>query len=701
EEILIPYDRLLGRKKHNDTIEGLAVAAQGEFGRWLAARGGTPGEGRMERSMYVFQTLTGVLEEVRRRSAHEWNDARLAWLPLQYALLPEQHDEQRELDALVERVTGEHFHDSNELTYVANLQFHAELLKMIGETRDYHVLWIHDFPAVTGGRLDWASAEVVRRYLQTLTARVEAYDSTLHLPSFFILLDQHYYAARGSRQLMNILEDPLGAEVHLSGATPADKEAIAGDLRRLGEAVHRSRALMAEAREYGDAWLHNRIKIHVNITNRADASFWAGGLVSTLFGYPDDVMRDHRKVSFRDVREEEPDSGQAILTGTGVGTQYLGPTWDDRSLMVRGPVLGDLKRAAREMLLSQGLTVDQLPWPLRVGSPVPPSGADQGDGRAALFSNGTGFQTKPVDVAKAVLYSLMPPGSVFKIPDSLWNSAFWGGLLTGAAIRGCHVLVIAPAEANAPSAGFPQMVRAHELFARLLLVRQVLAAPLASAHGELRTGLYALPVDAHGFASRADRWAQQTDTSAFLRALLPFVTGVEPVVRSFASDSTQWNRPLDPAGVPVPPRLHQKVQYMASAPMWRAITGSAAWPRFMATYLRYRRTTHDTTLRYADLAALTDSLEAVAGRIAEEARGVDGAASFAILGSQNMDYRGMFMDGEIGLVFTGRQSLLPLIDLVFMAGTVTWVDDRAELDRLIPPRGELMRRLSRIAKDGV
>ena len=105
-EILIPYDRLLGRKKHNDTIEDLAVAAQGRFGAWLATGGVVPEESGIERSKFVFQALTRLLETVRRRNSEEWDDARLAWLPLQFGLLPEQHDEQAELDALVERVTG-------------------------------------------------------------------------------------------------------------------------------------------------------------------------------------------------------------------------------------------------------------------------------------------------------------------------------------------------------------------------------------------------------------------------------------------------------------------------------------------------------------------------------------------------------------------------------------------------------------------
>src|SRR5207245_1946427 len=112
-------------------------------------------------------------------------------------------------------------------------------------------------------------------------------------------------------------------------------------------------------------WLRNRIKVHVNVTNRVDASFWGGGLVSSVFGYPDDVMRDHRKIAFRDVGEDDPWGGVALLTGMGVGQQYLGPGWDDRSLVVQGPVLLQLKQAARELLLSQGLTEADLPLPFR------------------------------------------------------------------------------------------------------------------------------------------------------------------------------------------------------------------------------------------------------------------------------------------------------------------------------------------------
>jgi hypothetical protein len=206
--------------------------------------------------------------------------------------------------------------------------------------------------------------------------------------------------------------------------------------------------------------------------------------------------------------------------------------------------------------------------------------------------------------------------------------------------------------------------------------------------------LYALPADARGFASRADLWARQVGATPFLQALLPFAPSLMPTVADAARNAARSDSALRP-------KLHQKVQFLATREFWRGVTTSPEWPAFMATYLRYRRATYAPGGEHFEGGALPDSLERIAERVLDRVRETPGAASFAIVGSQNQDYRGMFMDGEVGVLFTGAESLVPLIDLVFMVGTVTWVDDQATLDRLLPPVGELQRRIARITKDGV
>ena len=51
----------------------------------------------------------------------------------------------------------------------------------------------------------------------------------------------------------------------------------------------------------------------------------------------------------------------------GVGEDYAGGFWEDRGLIVRGPDNLHVKRAARELLKSQGFTDAQIPYPLRPG----------------------------------------------------------------------------------------------------------------------------------------------------------------------------------------------------------------------------------------------------------------------------------------------------------------------------------------------
>lgn len=700
-EVLLPYNGLLGRKKRKDTLVELGIAARGRFGRWVAGSGVIP-HGRVEPVLYVYQALLESVNELRGRAAKEWDDPRLVWLPLQYALLPEDHDTQAEIDALIERAAGQRLAAGNQVWYLANLQFHWELLRMIRETKDYHVLWIHDFPAVTAaGGLDWASfSQVVDGYLTTLAERVERYDSTGSLPTYFIFLDQHYYEVRKSRIWMSLLEDPLTASSTLPGATLEQTTKLAAVLGRLRRAVDSSRVLQAEARQYSSAWLRNRIKVHVNITYQADPSFWGGGLVSSLFGYPDNLMRDHRKLAFHDVSEDDPYRGTAIYTGMGVGEQYLGSSWEDRSLLVRGPSLLDLKREARDLLLSQGIAPEEMPLVFRERTASPQGNPPvEAKARVMTLHNRTGYEAKPLNVAKAILYSLLPPGSVIKVPDSLWNSMFFAGLLTGASCRGVRVLIVAPALANAPSAGFPQMIRAWELASRLVAVRARLGPVLARVGGQLRIGLYALEIHDDAFTDRVKAWQTSFAGTPFLRDLMPFAESLMPVARWAAARPGPDSAMVGPSY----PKLHQKVQFFANRAAWDAMVVAPEWPEFMRIYLAYRRTTLYVTGEYRDARSGPDQLEAMARRMYARVLATAGprAAAYAFVGSQNQDYRGMFMDGEVGVLLTGPETLVALVDLVFLEGAVVWLDDQATVDRLLRRPGEWERRLARIAKDAV
>ena len=103
--------------------------------------------------------------------------------------------------------------------------------------------------------------------------------------------------------------------------------------------------------------------------------------------------------------------------------------------------------------------------------------------------NQVGFGSKLETVLNATLYTLMPLGSVIKAPDSNWGSNLWGSMMLGLALRGGRSLVIAPAIANAPSAGAPQMSRAQEALTRLVVAGQILEEEIEAQGGLLKDGL--------------------------------------------------------------------------------------------------------------------------------------------------------------------------------------------------------------------
>jgi hypothetical protein len=57
----------------------------------------------------VYETLLATVQEVADTMKTRWGDSRLIWLPLQYALRPEDHDTQSELDRLLERIAETEF----------------------------------------------------------------------------------------------------------------------------------------------------------------------------------------------------------------------------------------------------------------------------------------------------------------------------------------------------------------------------------------------------------------------------------------------------------------------------------------------------------------------------------------------------------------------------------------------------------------
>lgn len=711
DEVLLPYDRLLGQDKKDDTLEPFIVLARGSFLRWLHTSAAVSREA-IAPTLAVFAELLTIVDEARATASAEWGSPRYVWLPLQFALMPEAHDSQAEIDALLTRATGEPFHDGNEVSYMINEQFQWQLNRTIREAQDYHVLWIHDVRGydAQGDPDEMSFRHVLHSYLATMTARVREYDRTGRFPTYMILLDQFFYEARKSRLWMTLLEDPLQHRVKLPRGYEAWEDSLTAAQSQLREAVANSALLAAQRQQYGDAWLRNLVKVHVSITNINDPTFWSWRL-ATGFPVPDTWMRDHRKVVLYDITEADPYRGEVLLTGAGVGEHYANLSWEDRSLLLRGPAALALKDAARALLERQGLGGNRLPAALQA-QPKPDDYnarvALRGNGgprllRAAVLQNGTGFDSKDINVAKAILYTLMPPGSVIKIPDSLWNGTFWGSALLGCALRGGRVLVITPAFVNAPARSFGSIVRSRELLWRLLTASQVLTDELTRHSGMLKVGLFNSELPVTNIPAKVLAVRNTLLEHAWLHDLFDFppsvYSGLEALAEQYAAvpaptpDSTDFESRTNP-------QLHMKANFIASREAWR-VMAREEWVSFTQQYVPRRMTqvaARGTAVQsfgqHPDplIDVGTEVVESWYDNLPPAER--DRVIFLTLLGSANQNDRSFVSDGEVVLALSNWPAVIPYLDLLSIIGQSRWVESTAELDVLLPRRGALLTRVA-------
>ncbi len=353
-EVLLPYNSLLGQKRKPDTTHGLAASASAAFYEWISSK--TPVRGRQpEAAAWAFSEYLALVDRIRSTNRKQWGDGRFVWLPLQLALRASQHDEQQELDRPVERATGVDFVEGSPVSYVANEQFQIELGNMIHEARDYQVLWIHHFRGYNdnGDPDEISFRQVTEAYLPALIAAVRRYDQTGKIPQYIQIFDQFYFHANKGVLWTDLLEKPMSHHIRLPDGFEAWEDSIASLQSQLREAVAGSQLLQGQAKHFGDHWIENLVRVHLNVTQPPDPSFWTSALFPFM-GTADIVMRDHRKIAFFDVSEEDPYAGRAIYTGMGVGEHYSGAGGEDRAVMARGPVLLQLRNSARRLLRSRG-----------------------------------------------------------------------------------------------------------------------------------------------------------------------------------------------------------------------------------------------------------------------------------------------------------------------------------------------------------
>lgn len=711
EEVLVPFNRLFGQNKDPFHIGGYAENARARFRTYLNSHPHflrlAEDESRAQRTLAaeIFRRVLASINQVTKGARKRWRQAhlfwlkqsRLIWLPLNYGLRPEQYDSQAEFDRVVADLTGQEFGATNTVSYLVNEQFHVELKKMIRETEHYQVMLFHDIRGRYGDNVTDSVGwdVVVDGYLAAFRQIVADIDSgkRRQVPQYFIFLDENYYQINKSRQIISLLENLYDGEAP-SLADSLIQARVTTALLQLREDIAASPSFASRPVET----LRDLFKVHINVTHPYDPVFAS-----------DTTNRDHRKIGFRDVFENDPAAGVAIFAGQGIGEHYYGPGWDDRALLVRGVSLVQVKSAVRQLFLSQGYEWEEVPVYLSLQEY--PDDHEQrcsqlqarGWTTPVLFSfNETGYGRKQASILKAVLYNLLPPGGVLLAPDSLWLSEYWAGMVLSAALRGGHVFVVAPATGHAPSSAVITMWLMRQNLDLMLTAQKYFAPDVAAAGGTFRVGFYASEVSVHDLAGRLETLLAGRERYPFLAKFFAFHPEVIeraqqlrerlskeraecPERPAVDSEHVAWHAEHAPF-------MHLKAHFLASA---RAmdIVGRPEWAEVLEQYF---------TTRHEQLQGETNdglSPEMLTNLI--PVGGDEGNIQMLTVGSHNQDRRSMLLDGEVLAAVSGPSSWLAFLDFMFILSAAEWLDGPEQITQVFPGDGSinLVRKMYWILKD--
>jgi hypothetical protein len=249
------------------------------------------------------------------------------------------------------------------------------------------------------------------------------------------------------------------------------------------------------------------------------------------------------------------------------------------------------------------------------------------------------------------------------------------------------------------------MARAHGLFAALIVMKNGLNEEIESQGGRLKTGLYAPNVGVGDLAGKIRQARELTDP--WLREIYrpnPAFRSAVDSIEHILEDAGYTGDYLITAETEEFPKLHMKANFFITGPIWYELMALPEWGPLMHHYYRYlalqmgppegRAGGRDVPEEL--IAAVHDLSRALEAEITEEE--AEHAMAFFTVGSVNMDYRSMVMDGEVQITMTGWGSLNGLVDFIMLVGLTDWVDTLEELDELLPPPGGMTRTMANFMK---
>jgi hypothetical protein len=344
--------------------------------------------------------------------------------------------------------------------------------------------------------------------------------------------------------------------------------------------------------------------------------------------------------------------------------------------------------------------------------------------RALQVHNRTGFGDKDATFLQLLLYDLAPAGTVIYVPDSLWLSFERLGQLLNAALRGCHVILVAPALDNAPNTGFPQLSRMQELVTRAAVIQEQLGGAIRAGGGDFRVGLYTRQAPLDDVAGVVAELEHAFQRAPFLAALFPLSdeawSALRSVRRAFedapsiAEPGAEGTRAGGGQPDDARPLLHRKTQLLASRDALAGLSAAPGLGVAFAAKLRGRATTAAFAAGVVSAITAADPAAAASGssaapspdsaaamlpglyRAATTAPQREGHVLYLLAGTMNMDPRSALLDGEATVAVAGEWATQAFMDFALLSGGITWIESVEEAAALLPPLPRIQRWLGRI-----
>jgi hypothetical protein len=153
------------------------------------------------------------------------------------------------------------------------------------------------------------------------------------------------------------------------------------------------------------------------------------------------------------------------------------------------------------------------------------------------------------------------------------------------------------------------------------------------------------------------------------------------------------------------PKLHLKAQLFATREAWDGFIARPEWAEALAVigmpYLKRKENIkgelhelHDVDVRVDEIG--TRMIRNYLDTLTPEQR--DKIAFYLTVGSHNMNYRSMMMDGEVQFLATYFDATYAILDFIGMTGLCDWPTTQEELDALLAPYGGMQRLIGRFIK---